>query len=441
MILGPLSIQQLFIMTSTELTEEKSTTDVVIVSADDSRICENCHLPLNGAFCANCGQEADSKLKYFWAVIMHLLDDIFSFDSRANRTLWPLVIRPGFLTNEYFAGRRVHYVPPIRLYLFISIVFFITLNLFVTAENNSVTVIYDQDKKSIITQIEDHVKVLEAETVTLAHVIEDNVDNKIQIDTLAADITKFNDYLSDFNSDESLGNNKKIIRLTRKLVELEFEQLDEALSKRDKERLDKLITRRLKVKSGEDDSNDKKEFTIGNNGDGTLSFDFLSDENNKALNLWSEEFSEKAEKAFNSDKGPLIEQVLGKLPQLMFILLPLFAVLLKVMYMFSNRLYMEHLTVALHSHSFIFIALLLSEMLEALQDYFTDTSPKLAVFSGLIAGGVLLWIPIYLFLMQKKVYKQGFFFTLVKFSIIGTIYSIMIMLTAAVAIVWGIMGT
>ena len=441
MILGPLSIQQLFIMTSTELIEEKPTTDVVIVSAEDSRICENCHLPLNGAFCANCGQEADSKLKYFWVVIMHLLDDIFSFDSRASRTLWPLVIRPGFLTNEYFAGRRVHYVPPIRLYLFISIVFFITLNLFVTAENNSVTVIYDQDKKSIITQIEDHVKVLEAEKVTLAHVIEDNVDNKIQIDTLVADITKFNDYLSDFNSDESLGNNKKIIRLTRKLVELEFEQLDEALSKRDKKRLDKLITRRLKAKSGEDDSKDKKEFTIGNNSDGTLSFDFLSDENNKALNLWSEEFSEKAEKAFNSDKGPLIEQVLGKLPQLMFILLPLFAVLLKVMYMFSNRLYMEHLTVALHSHSFIFIALLLSEMLEALQDYFTDTSPKLAVFSGLIAGGVLLWIPIYLFLMQKKVYKQGFFFTLVKFSIIGTIYSIMIMITAAVAIVWGIMGT
>ena len=117
-------------MQTTELTEIESTTDVAIVPTDDCQVCENCHLPLNGPFCANCGQEADSTLKYFWVVIMHLLDDIFSFDSRASRTLWPLVTRPAFLTNEYFSGRRVHYVPPIRLYLFISIVFFITLKFF-----------------------------------------------------------------------------------------------------------------------------------------------------------------------------------------------------------------------------------------------------------------------------------------------------------------------
>ena len=59
-----------------------------------------------GLFVLKCGQEADSTLKYFWVVILHLLDDIFSFDSRASRTLWPLVTRPAFLTNEYFAGRK-----------------------------------------------------------------------------------------------------------------------------------------------------------------------------------------------------------------------------------------------------------------------------------------------------------------------------------------------
>ena len=83
----------------------------------------------------------------------------------------------------------------------------------------------------------------------------------------------------------------------------------------------------------------------------------------KNLLPFQKKLTEKAEKAFNSDTGPLVEQVIGKLPQLMFILLPLFAVLLKVMFIFSKRLYMEHLTVALHSHSFIFIVVLLSEML------------------------------------------------------------------------------
>jgi hypothetical protein len=433
-------------MQTTELTEIEPTTDVAVVSTEDCQVCENCHLPLNGPFCANCGQEANSTLKYFWVVIMHLLDDIFSFDSRVSRTLWPLVTRPAFLTNEYFSGRRVHYVPPLRLYLFISIVFFITLKFVVSTEDNNVITV--SDKKNLITQIKSHVKDLETEKITLEKRIEDNIGNveKInnteKVDQLATDIARFTDYLNDLNSDHSeVSNNNKIIKLTQELVELEFEQVEEALSTKDKERFEHLITKRLKVKSGEDDSKDKKEFNLSSNGDGTLSFNFLSDESNKKLNLWAQEFNKKAEKAFNSDTGPLIEQVIGKLPQLMFILLPLFAVLLKVMFMFSNRLYMEHLTVALHSHSFIFITILLSEIIEVLQVYLADTSPKSAVFVGLVAGALLLWIPIYLFLMQKKVYKQSIFFTFVKFSIIGTIYSMMIMLTAAVAIVWGIMGT
>ena len=148
-------------MPKTELTETESTNDVVSVPIEDSQSCENCHLPLSGPFCANCGQEADSKLKYFWVVIMHLLDDIFSFDSRASRTLFPLLTRPAFLTNEYFAGRRVHYVPPLRLYLFISIVFFLTLKFFIAAENNKTITV--SDKQALITQVKSHIKGLKKE--------------------------------------------------------------------------------------------------------------------------------------------------------------------------------------------------------------------------------------------------------------------------------------
>ena len=124
----------------------------------------------------------------------------------------------------------------------------------------------------------------------------------------------------------------------------------------------------------------------------------------------------------------------------MFILLPLFAVLLKVMFIFSKRLYMEHLTVALHSHSFIFIAILLSEVLDVIDAYLEPTYSSLANFTGFVAGVILLWIPVYLFLMQRKIYRQGYFFTLVKFSVIATIYSFMILLTGLVAVVWGLMG-
>jgi uncharacterized protein YoxC len=422
-------------MPTTELTERESTNDVVSVPNEGSQSCENCHLPLSGPFCANCGQEADSKLKYFWVVIMHLLDDIFSFDSRASRTLFPLLTRPAFLTNEYFAGRRVHYVPPLRLYLFISIIFFLTLKFFIAADNNKTITV--SDKQALITQVKSHIKGLKTERSEVEKKQEASNDVIGNISTLDADIAKFTVYLDDLNSDYSLGNNKQIIKLTRELIELEFDQIKEDLPADEKERFDSLIASRLKAKDG---TKNNEGINIANNDDGTLSFDFLSDEKNKKVNAFAKELTDKAEKAFNTDTGPLIEQVIGKLPQLMFILLPLFAVLLKVMFIFSKRLYMEHLTVALHSHSFIFIAILLSEVLDALNDYLEPTYSTLASFTGVVAGGILLWIPIYLFLMQRKVYRQGYFFTLVKFTIIATIYSFMILLTGLVAVVWGLMG-
>jgi len=436
---------------TTDLVEKKPTSDVVIpplsgsevdnkaVSNTEIKSCENCHQALNGPFCANCGQSTDSTLKYFWVVILHLLDDIFSFDSRASRTLFPLITRPAFLTNEYFAGRRVHYVPPLRLYLFISIVFFITLKYFVAAEDGNPINI--NNKQALITQVKSHIEQLKTEQSTLQKTtLEDNenVENVEKVTQLTADITKFSNYLADLNREYTSGQNKQIIKLTRKLVELEFDNVKESLSDKDQAKFDELIAQRLKVLNGDIISD---ELTIGNNEDGTITFDFLSDESNKKLTEFSKELTAKAEKAFNSDTGPLVEQVIGKLPQLMFILLPLFAVLLKIMFIFSKRLYMEHLTVALHSHSFIFITVLLSEMLDLLDNYLVETSPGFANFFGVVAGALLFWIPIYLFLMQKRVYKQGVFFTLVKFSIIGTIYSLMITVTALIAMIWGIMGT
>lgn len=422
-------------MPATELTERASTNDVVNAQNEGSLSCENCHSPLNGPFCANCGQEADSKLKYFWVVIMHLLDDIFSFDSRASRTIFPLLTRPAFLTNEYFAGRRVHYVPPLRLYLFISIIFFLTLKFFIAADNNKTITV--SDKQALITQVTSHIKALKTERSEVEKKQEASNNVIDNISTLDADIAKFTVYLDDLNSDYSLGNNKQVIKLTRELIALEFDQIKEELPADEKERFDSLIASRLKAKDGTQNNEGIK---IANNDDGTLSFDFLSDEKNKKVNAFAKELTDKAEKAFNTDTGPLIEQVIGKLPQLMFILLPLFAVLLKVMFIFSKRLYMEHLTVALHSHSFIFIAILLSEVLDVLNDYLEPTYSTLANFTGVVAGGILIWIPIYLFLMQRKVYRQGFFLTLVKFTVISTIYSFMILLTGLVAVVWGLMG-
>jgi hypothetical protein len=437
-------------MLTTELTESETSLDPKNAALDDSKYCENCKAPLSGPFCANCGQEADSTLKYCWVVILHLLDDIFSFDSRASRTLVPLIARPAFLTNEYFAGRRVHYVPPLRLYLFISIVFFITLKFFVGANNNNVITI--NDNKAVVKQVSDHIKEIEKQQLELKRAVSsipiDNaalteqatIDSDIKIQKLAEDIAKFNNYLTDLTRDETLGNNN-IIKITKRVVALELDNTSAELSEEAQQEIAKLLSIKKTYLAGKNTGESLNRFTIGNNEDGPLRFDFLSDESNKKLEKFSKDFSVKAEQAFISDRGLVAEEVISKLPQLMFILLPLFAVLLKVVFIFSKHLYMEHLTVALHSHSFIFVILLLSAMLDALYGFFIPKSPDIANFIETTASAILVWIPIYLFIMQKRVYKQGYFITFIKYAIIGIMYSVMILTAGLIALVWGIMGT
>jgi len=397
--------------------------------------CENCHQPISGPFCGQCGQQAESTLKYFWVVIMHLLDDIFSFDSRAARTLFPLVARPGFLTNEYFAGRRVHYVPPLRLYLFISIVFFITLNFTVLTDNNNVLNV--NDNHSTIIKINRHIDILKEKQTNTKENTPENTKKLLEISN---ELNKFSTYLTDINKDYLVEENKNLIALTKALVTLDLERFDKgkALSKSKIERYELAMSKIAKIKRGEKVEVSKRTVSIGNNIDGSLTFDFLSEESNKKLAEFSKKLSKKAENALNSDTTPLAKEAMSKLPQLMFILLPLFAALLKIMFIFSSRLYMEHLTVALHSHSFIFFTTLLVQLLDVFYDYCETAIPSLTGVIEFIASALMIWLPIYLFIMQKRIYKQGYFLTFIKYSFIGTVYMLLIVLTGVVAFIWGL---
>jgi hypothetical protein len=327
--------------------------------------------------------------------------------------------------------------------------FFLTLKFFVGANNNNILT----TNEALAEQVTGHIKKLVKQQFELKKTVnatpinntvlteQETIDNDIEMQKLADDIVKFNGYLTDLNRVDEGGSDQKIIKITKELVALELNKAKAGLSDEEQQEIAKLLSKRDGYLAGKDLGESFGQFTIGNKEDGSLRFDFLSDESNKKLEKFSKDFSGKAEKAFNSDTGPLIDQVISKLPQLMFILLPLFAVLLKVMFIFSKRLYMEHLTVALHSHSFIFITLLLMTMLDGFYDYLIPTSPDIANLIETAASAILVWIPIYLFIMQKRVYKQGYFITLVKYAIIGVMYNIMISVAGLIALVWGIMGT
>ena len=88
-------------------------------------VCANCHALAQGEYCAACGQRHEPHIHTVTHFAGEAFESISHADSRLWRTLWYLLARPGFLTREFFAGRRVSYLPPFRLYLVISVLFFL----------------------------------------------------------------------------------------------------------------------------------------------------------------------------------------------------------------------------------------------------------------------------------------------------------------------------
>src|ERR1700735_1926981 len=87
--------------------------------------CNNCESVLLGRFCSNCSQAANVHVPTTMELMHELLEGITHSDSRLWRTLKTLWLKPGKLTTEFVAGRRIAYLPPFRLYLILSIVFFL----------------------------------------------------------------------------------------------------------------------------------------------------------------------------------------------------------------------------------------------------------------------------------------------------------------------------
>ena len=85
--------------------------------------CANCGARLDGAYCSQCGQEAVDLHRPFRKLLSEVIDDALSLDTRLARTIRPLLFRPGVVTRDYLAGRRVAHVPPLRTYLISALVF------------------------------------------------------------------------------------------------------------------------------------------------------------------------------------------------------------------------------------------------------------------------------------------------------------------------------
>jgi hypothetical protein len=87
--------------------------------------CLNCGTAVVGNYCHNCGQENIEPKESVGHFVAHFFNDVTHFDGKFFTTLKDLLFRPGFLSREYMAGRRMKYLNPVRMYLFTSFLFFL----------------------------------------------------------------------------------------------------------------------------------------------------------------------------------------------------------------------------------------------------------------------------------------------------------------------------
>jgi hypothetical protein len=92
-----------------------------------SEPCANCSAPMIGPFCAACGQPVETHRRSIFGLVRDFVADVASFDSRILRTARALLFEPGELPLAFREGRTQRYMPAVRLYLFVSLAFFLIL--------------------------------------------------------------------------------------------------------------------------------------------------------------------------------------------------------------------------------------------------------------------------------------------------------------------------
>ena len=122
-------------------------------AANSVPTCANCGASVPGRFCGNCGQRLHGPIHSVWHFVAEATEDLTHADSRLWRTLLALLVKPGFLTREFLDGRRASYLPPLRLYLVLSVLFFLLATIW-TAPIAIVQESDDRAAKVIVSSVE-----------------------------------------------------------------------------------------------------------------------------------------------------------------------------------------------------------------------------------------------------------------------------------------------
>jgi hypothetical protein len=319
--------------------------------------CEDCGAELHGHYCSKCGQVAVDYRRSFRHVIADVAESFLNWDSKFVATIGLVLIRPGWLTNQFVAGRRTRYLHPLRLYLVVSIVFFLCIRLAPIQIKPQVASDMTPEDRA---QVEEAMKNPQIPALVREEVLKSLAERTKTPTSRKAGPARPAEIPSPSPAPVVRGDSSQ-------------EQFDDGSSP-------SWLKRRVKEK-------------IGPHG------------NNVQL---------------------LTKTLRDNISTMMLFCIPLFALVLKILYLRQRRFYIEHLVYALHIHSFFYIAVLLT------------------IFSVMAASrwapaleGSLLWLCVLtilaqIFLSTRQVYRQSWFVTTFKFFFGGFIYLFVLILALAV---------
>ena len=327
--------------------------------------CENCGAQLQGHWCAQCGQPALDYRRSFRHVIADLLNEFLNWDSKFFATIALLIFKPWRLTNEFLTGKRVRYANPLRLYLLASILVFFAVNYGAKGIHVDPSKLDSKDRAELQADLKDTDLPPEAREKLQALLQESSPSPAPSPATNA----------SSPSPSAQISPQKKEYG---KIGERPFVAFDDAKSTTPFERW---IEARAKEKMGE----------------------------------------------HGTKMGLFIATLFSNLPYMMLCCIPLFAFVLKVLYVRRHIFYIDHLIYALHIHSFLYASVMLIVL---------ATIGLNRVAPGPIAGWLiaLLWIAFVtqIFLSIRYVYRQGWFVSIFKFLFGGFVYLLVLVLALAV---------
>ena len=397
--------------------------DLQRLSAEPPTACLNCGARLPGRFCPDCGQRAQPLRTPLHRFIAQNVAELFGLDHRVWKTFGALVFKPGTLTRAYLSGRRETYLRPLRIYLTTTVLFFLLLSTLDPVGRARDTIFVDRDSNDSLT-----VAAMRSQVdSTLAAGFAWMDDDRAELDSVRArvdSLTAARDSIPPDDDDARIA--------LQDHLDAEVEEVDERVEELREDSLeyvDRLRRERITRAVLAELPPDSVVVTDLIRGPANLAFrDSASifDPDTDEWLLQSEAVQDISAAPTDAERSAALARFLrsaiGFVPSVMFVILPVFALILKVLYVRRDYHFSEHLVFGLHTHAFAFAAFT-AMALVIWAGSETEAGSPVNVALKWTLFGLMASVPLYFFAAQKRVYAQGWVKTALKASVLAVTYN------------------